>query len=74
MCFRCWRALDREFVEVETAHGRVRIKVSRLDGEIVNFAPEYEDCARIAREKGVALKRVQADALRAYLNRQGLHS
>src|SRR6266581_3662877 len=66
--------LDREFVEVETAHGRVRIKVSRLDGEIVNFAPEYEDCARIAREKGVALKRVQADALRAYLNRQGLHS
>ena len=59
--------LDREFVEVETVHGRVRIKVSRLDGEIVNFAPEYEDCARIAREKGVPLKRVQSQALAAYL-------
>jgi hypothetical protein len=66
--------LDRESVEVETEHGRVRIKVSRLDGDVVNFAPEYEDCARIAREKGIPLKRVQAGALRAYLNRQGLRS
>jgi hypothetical protein len=61
--------LDREFVEVETEYGKVKIKVSRLDGEVVNFAPEYEDCARIARERNVPLKRVQAEAVAAYLKK-----
>ncbi len=61
--------LDREFVEVETEYGNVRMKIAKLDGEIVNFAPEYEDCARIAREKKVPLKRVQTLAMRAYLSR-----
>jgi uncharacterized protein (TIGR00299 family) protein len=59
--------LDREFVDVDIEYGRVRIKVSKMNGEIVNFAPEFEDCARIAREKNVALKRVQALATHAYL-------
>jgi uncharacterized protein (DUF111 family) len=58
--------LDREFVEVETGHGAVKVKVSRMAGEVVNVAPEYEDCARIAREKNVPLKRVQALALARY--------
>jgi uncharacterized protein (TIGR00299 family) protein len=59
--------LDREFVVVETEYGAVKIKVSRMDGEVVNFAPEFEDCARIAREKNVSLKRVQSLAISAYL-------
>jgi pyridinium-3,5-bisthiocarboxylic acid mononucleotide nickel chelatase len=60
--------LDREFVEVETEYGTVRIKVSRMDGEVVNFAPEYEDCARIARDKGIPLKTVQLLAMTQYRN------
>jgi uncharacterized protein (DUF111 family) len=36
-------------------------------GDVVNFAPEYEDCARIAREKNVSLKQVQSLAISAYL-------
>jgi len=60
--------LAREFVEVETEYGKVKIKVSRLDGEVVNYAPEYEDCARIAREKNVPLKLVQAQAIAAYMS------
>jgi uncharacterized protein (DUF111 family) len=60
--------LDREFVDVDTEFGKVRIKVSRMNGEVVNFTPEFEDCARIAREKNVPLKRVQALATHAYLN------
>jgi uncharacterized protein (TIGR00299 family) protein len=60
-------ALERQFVEVETEFGRVNMKVAKLDGEVVNFAPEYEDCARIARQKNVPLKRVQAEAVKAYL-------
>jgi uncharacterized protein (TIGR00299 family) protein len=57
--------LERETVEVETVHGKVRVKVSRLDGRVTNIAPEYEDCARIAREKNVPLKEVQALAVQA---------
>ena len=60
--------LEREFVEVETEYGAVKIKVSRMDGEVVNFAPEYEDCARIARERSVSLKLVQSLAISVYLN------
>ena len=61
--------LEREFIPVETEYGTVNIKVSKLDGEVVNVAPEYEDCARLAREKNVPLKLVQAQAVTAYLTR-----
>jgi len=60
--------LDREFVEVETEYGPVKVKVSRMDGEVMNVSPEYEDCARIAREKDVPLKKVQSLALNAYFS------
>lgn len=60
-------ALERESVHVQTVHGPIAIKVSKLDGKVVNSTPEYEDCARIAREKGIPLKDVQALALREYL-------
>jgi uncharacterized protein (TIGR00299 family) protein len=59
--------LDRRFVDVETEYGSIRMKVSRMDGEVVNVAPEFEDCARIARDKGVPLKKVQTLAMHAYL-------
>ena len=61
--------LQRDFVEVETEYGKIKIKVSRLDGEVVNAAPEYEDCARVAREKDIALKQIQALAMKSYLSR-----
>jgi uncharacterized protein (TIGR00299 family) protein len=60
-------ALERELVRVETVHGPIAIKVSKLDGKVVNSTPEFEDCAKIAREKGIPLKDVQALALREYL-------
>jgi uncharacterized protein (TIGR00299 family) protein len=60
--------LDREFVEVTTEYGAVRIKVSKLDGEVVNFAPEFDDCSRLARNGDVPLKQVQALAIQAYLS------
>ena len=43
------------------------MKVSLLEGSPVNFIPEFEDCRKLAAEKGVALKEIQAAALRAYL-------
>jgi uncharacterized protein (DUF111 family) len=60
-------ALAREFAEVATAWGKVRIKIARLpNGDQANAAPEYEDCRRIAAEHAVPLKRVMEEAMRAY--------
>jgi uncharacterized protein (DUF111 family) len=61
--------LERETVRVETPLGTVRFKVARRGGEIVNVSPEFDDCARIAAERGVPLKDVQAAATKAYLDR-----
>ena len=60
-------ALAREFAEVETSWGEVRIKIARLpDGTIANAAPEYEDCRQLATEHSVPLKRVMEEAVRAF--------
>ncbi len=64
------RVLDRETVRVETAQGRVDVKVSRFNGKIVNVSPEYEDCARLARASGRPFKDVQAEVLKNYVERQ----
>ena len=42
--------LDRETVEIATDFGSIRCKVGKLDGEILKYSPEYEDC-RAASEK-----------------------
>jgi uncharacterized protein (DUF111 family) len=61
--------LDREIVEVPTPLGNIRFKVARLAGSVMNAAPEFEDCLRIASEKGLPVKDVQAEATKAYLDR-----
>jgi pyridinium-3,5-bisthiocarboxylic acid mononucleotide nickel chelatase len=62
--------LDRAHVEVETAHGPVRVKVGSLDGETLNAAPEYEDVRARAEATGVPFKQVWAEALAAYARRR----
>ena len=60
-------ALKREFADVETEWGKVRMKIARLaSGEIANASPEYEHCRTIARQHGVPLKRVMQAAMRAW--------
>jgi hypothetical protein len=59
-------ALAREFVEVETSWGKVRIKIARWpSGKIANAAPEYEDCRLLATQFSVPLKQVMEEAMRA---------
>jgi uncharacterized protein (TIGR00299 family) protein len=60
------RVLPREWVNVGTEFGEVRIKVSRVNGRILHVAPEFEDCKKLAAEKDVPLQRVIASALRNY--------
>lgn len=56
------RAIDR----VKTPYGAIGVKVGRLDGEIVQAWPEFDECAAAARRHGVALKTVQRAALEAH--------
>jgi uncharacterized protein (TIGR00299 family) protein len=61
------KVLDREQVTVETPYGTVQVKVARREGKVVNAAPEFDDCQRLAMEKSVPLKQVIAAAEAAYL-------
>jgi hypothetical protein len=60
-------ALRREFAEVATRWGAVKMKVARWPaGEVANATPEYEDCRRIAAQHAVPLKQVLQEAARLY--------
>lgn len=49
--------MDRELVKVNTQYGDVRVKVANI-GDIMKFAPEYEDCRSIALKTGMPIKEV----------------
>jgi len=60
--------LDREFESVETPVGVVRFKIARRTGLVLSAQPEFDDCARIAAEKGLPIKAVQAIAMKAWMD------
>ncbi len=64
------KKLSREIRRIETVHGTVRIKISKRGDEIMTATPEYEDCRRIAQEKGIPLKQVMDAAKTAYSREQ----
>jgi hypothetical protein len=59
------RKLRREFATVETPHGAVTVKVGRLDGKVVQAAPEFESCRKLAERAKLTVKEVYEAALRA---------
>ena len=59
--------LERKIIQVRTQWGEVRVKESCLNGVVATFAPEYEDCRRIAQANSVPLKQVQQEAVSSYL-------
>jgi uncharacterized protein (TIGR00299 family) protein len=62
------RTLARRWENVSTQWGEVRIKIASMNGTVTNYAPEYEDCRRIAAEHHVPLKTVIQEASREYKN------
>jgi hypothetical protein len=56
--------LEREWKEVQTPWGPVRIKIGRYKGKVTSMSPEFEDCRRVALESGVPVLNVY-DAARA---------
>lgn len=56
-------------VEICNQTFQVAVKISRMEGKLLNVKPEYEDCKRIADETGlplrVVMKKVQEEGWRA---------
>ena len=62
------QVLARKWQTVPTRFGDVRIKIASLNGTVTSYAPEYEDCRRIAAEHRVPLKLVMQEAVQEYLH------
>ncbi len=62
------QTLARRWESVRIEWGEVRIKIASMNGTVTNYAPEYEDCRRIAAEHHVPLKTVMQEAARAYID------
>jgi pyridinium-3,5-bisthiocarboxylic acid mononucleotide nickel chelatase len=62
------QVLARKWVTVSTRWGDVRMKIASMNGAITNYAPEYEDCRKIAAERHVPLKSVMQEAMQRYLD------
>jgi uncharacterized protein (DUF111 family) len=63
--------LERRHVAVQTSYGEVRMKVGLRKDEVLNVAPEFEDCRAAAARCDVALKQVQQAAIAAYAQKKG---
>jgi len=59
------RVQPREWLDVHTPHGIVRVKAGDH-----GFAPEYEDARKIASVSGIPLKQILAEAAYAYLKQK----
>ena len=59
------RKLGREWISVPTLFGDVKVKLGRLDGHVVQAAPEFESCKRLAEQARVPIKQVYEAAQRA---------
>ena len=58
------RKLKREFTNVQTPYGEVSVKLGKLNGQVVQTAPEFESCKRLASEKKVPIREIYAAALK----------
>ena len=59
--------LDRQIIKVQLPYGAVYAKVGKLDNNIINVTPEYEDCSKLSALSGKPLKEVWQDAMQAAL-------
>jgi uncharacterized protein (TIGR00299 family) protein len=61
--------LERQHLTVDTPWGPIQGKLGRRQGQADLFTPEFEDCARVARQHGVALREVFDKANQAFRER-----
>jgi len=59
------RKLRREFVSVKTPFGKITVKMGKFNERVVQAAPEFESCKKLAIRAKIPLKRVYEAANRA---------
>jgi uncharacterized protein (TIGR00299 family) protein len=59
------RKLRREFTRIKTPWGEITVKIGRLNGKVVQAAPEFESCKKLAVRAKIPLKQVYEAALKA---------
>lgn len=57
--------MDRGLKDVQTKYGKIRLKISKFGNSNLKYTPEYENCKKIAKERGVPLLEVIEEAKRA---------
>jgi uncharacterized protein (DUF111 family) len=57
------KMLARDVTKRKTKYGKVSIKNGYLHGKIIKSKPEYEDCRRLAKEKGITVKEIYDNIL-----------
>jgi len=55
---------ERIIVTKETRYGKIRFKLAKWEGKVINYSPEYEDCKRLALKRSVPLKEIFEEAKR----------
>ncbi len=64
--------LERGSVDVKTRYGTVRVKIGFKNGEPITFSPEYEDCAKLAKDSRIPLKNIYREAKRLVEEQYGI--
>ena len=67
-CLAERRKLRREFQTVRTPFGEVTLKIGRLDGKVLQAAPEFESCRKLAEKEKLPLKQIYEAAMTAWNN------
>jgi len=60
------RALERTIKTVRLLGEDIGIKISRLEGKDINIQPEFSDCLKLARKKGIPVKEILRLAAQEY--------
>jgi pyridinium-3,5-bisthiocarboxylic acid mononucleotide nickel chelatase len=58
-------SLERQVIKLSTRYGEVQVKFTKRGENAWDYAPEYEDCRRIALEKHLPIKEIYLAAERA---------
>ncbi len=53
--------LDRKIETIKLPYGEVKVKNASISGKIINSAPEYESCRKLAEKTGKAIKVIYHD-------------
>lgn len=53
--------LERQIKVIDTKYGPIRIKEAYSNGKLLKYKAEYDDCLKIANEKGISLSEVYSE-------------